>query len=179
MDMCKPKWTTLQSQIFRLLCIKTGQPLNQREIALALDVSPTAVSKALKGLGYFAKVEKSPKMNLISVQLNRDEKRVIDLKRAENLKQVYESGLADYLEDQFPGSTIILFGSYSTGEDTVKSDIDIAVIGVKEKTVDLSRFEKLLGRTIILNTYDDFKKINRNLKQNIINGITLYGTVEL
>lgn len=177
--MCKPKWTKLQSQIFRLLCIKTGQPLNQREIALELDVSPTAVSKALKGLGALVKVEKSPKMNLISIQLNRDEKHVIELKRAENLKQVYESGLADCLEDQFPGSTMILFGSYSTGEDTVKSDIDIASIGAKEKIINLSKFEKLLGRSIIINTYGDFKKINRNLKQNIVNGITLHGTVEL
>ena len=153
--------------------------MNQREIALELDVSPTAVSKALKGLGYLVKVEKSPKMNLISIQLNRDKKRVVEFKRAENLKQIYESGLADYLEDQFPGSTIILFGSYSTGEDTVKSDIDIAAIGAKEKTVNLSKFEKLLGRTIIINTYDDFKKINKNLKQNIVNGITLHGTVEI
>ena len=179
MYTCKPKWTKLQSQIFRLLCIKTGQPLNQREIALELGVSPTAVSKALKGLEDLVKVEKSPKMNLISIQLNRDQKRVIELKRAENLKQLYESGLADYLEDRFPGSTIILFGSYSTGEDTVKSDIDIATIGAKEKATNLSEFEKFLGRTIIINTYDDFKKINKNLKQNIVNGITLQGTLEL
>jgi len=153
--------------------------MNQRGIASALDVSPTAVAKALKGLGNIVKVEKDPKMNLVSVQINRDDKRIVELKRVENLRQVYDSGLLDHLEDLFPGCTIILFGSYSRGEDTIRSDVDIAVIGAKEKNMDLSRFEDLLRRKIIINNYDDLKKINKNLRQNIINGITLQGTIEL
>lgn len=179
MDTYELKLTSLQNKMFQLLCIKAGESMNQREIALTLGVSPTAVSKALKGLGILAKVEKSARMNLTAIQLNRDALLVIGLKRAENLKQIYNSGLAECLEEWFPGSTIVLFGSYSMGEDTIKSDIDIAVIGAKEKIVDLSRFEKLLGRKIIINTYKDIKKMDKNLKQNILNGITIHGALEI
>jgi len=50
MDMYKVKWTRLQSEIFRYLCIKSGQSFNLRGLARPLKVSPTAVSKALNDL---------------------------------------------------------------------------------------------------------------------------------
>lgn len=171
--MYKLKFTKLQNEIVRLLCIKTGISLNQREIARILKVSPTAVAKAIKLLEKedLIKVEKSKTMNLTSIQLNRE--KAIALKRIENLKQIYESGLAEFLNEKFPGSTIVLFGSYSLGEDTTKSDIDIAVIGSKEKEINLTNYDKLLERTIFLHFYDELRKINGNLRENIINGITL------
>ena len=118
-------------------------------------------------------------MNLTAIELDRDNQKVIELKRIENLKQIYMSGLSDFLEDEFPGCVVILFGSYSTGEDITSSDIDIAVVGSKEKDLDFTEFEKLLGRVVIINYYDDLRKIDGNLRQNIINGITLHGVVEI
>ena len=179
--MYKLKLTRLQNSIFRLLCIKAGEKLNQRTIAKLLDVTPTAVSKALKYLKEqnMIEMQKDPKMNLTLVELNRKNLFIISLKRTENLKMIYESGLNEFLSEQFPGATIILFGSYSTGEDTINSDIDIAVIESKEKTINLSKFEKLLERKIFLHYYKDFKEINKNLRTNIINGITLSGIVEI
>ncbi|MFC1722966.1 nucleotidyltransferase domain-containing protein [Nanoarchaeota archaeon] len=179
METNKLKFTTLQNEIFRLLCRRVGKGINQREIAQSLNVSPTAVGKALKGLKGFVKVSKTGKMNLTSVELNRAEGFIIQLKRVENLKQVYESGLADYLEGIYPGATMVLFGSYSLGEDTIKSDIDIAVLGVREKKVSLGKFERFLERTININYYKDQKKINKNLKENILNGIVIHGMIGL
>jgi predicted nucleotidyltransferase len=179
MDTYKLKFTKLQNEIFRLLCIKAGSSLNQRGISRLLRVSPTAVSKSLPALEKegLAKIERSKTMNLSSVGFNRDNPRAIALKRTENLRLVYESGLADFLEEKFPGCAVILFGSYSLGEDTEKSDIDIAVIGSKRKEVDLTEFEKLLERSINIQFYEDIDKINKNLKSNILNGITLSGAV--
>ena len=181
MDMYKLKFTKLQNEIFRLLCIKAGMALNQRGISRLLKVSPTAVAKALPALKKesLVKIEKTQNMNLSSVELNRDNEKAIAFKRIENLKLIYESGLSMYLSESFPGCTIILFGSYSLGEDTTDSDIDIAVIGSKEKETDLSRFDKILERTVFIHYYDRFSKINRNLCANILNGITLNGYVEL
>ena len=177
--MYKLKFTKLQNEIFRLLCIRAGQALNQRTIAKLLRVTPTAVAKALKELEeeQLVKVEKSKTMNLNLVELNRDNTKAIALKRINNLKLIYESGLADFLEQRFLGCTIILFGSYSLGEDTINSDIDLAVIGSKKKDIDLTKFEKLLERTILINFFDNLRKINKNLRENIINGITLHGSV--
>lgn len=181
MDMYKLKFTKLQNEMFRLLCIKTGTPINQRGIARLLKVSPTAVAKATKQLKKegLIKVEKNGIMNLVSIELNRDNPRAVALKRAENLKLVQESGLTEFLEEKFPGTTIILFGSFSTGEDTEKSDIDIAVIGSKGKEINLTRYDKLLERTIFLHFYKDIGRIGKNLKSNIFNGIVLSGAIQL
>ena len=40
----------MQTEIFRLLCVRAGQNLNLRSIARLLKVSPTAVSKSIINL---------------------------------------------------------------------------------------------------------------------------------
>ncbi|MDO8516528.1 MAG: nucleotidyltransferase domain-containing protein [Nanoarchaeota archaeon] len=180
-NIYKIKLTNLQQEILRLLFVKAGESLNQRTIARALKVSPPAVMKALPNL------EKESLIKLIqdkeskrwAVELNRENHKVMQLKRADNLKLIYESGLADFLEKEFAGATIILFGSYSRGEDTNKSDIDIAVIGRKDKLIKLELFEALLERKININFYNSFKDIHKNLKENLFNGIILFGGIEI
>ena len=188
MDMYKVKWTQLQSEIFRFLCINAGKELSLRNIAKQLKKSPTAVSNALKGLvkEELVKIKKSESMNLLSIEFNRDSQNAINMKRVENLKLIYESGLVKLLQDSFPGGCIILFGSYSRGDDVWtnkieehRSDIDIAVIGYKEKQLNLSEFDKKLERNIIINFYSSFAEIHKHLRDSILNGILLSGSVDL
>src|SRR3989344_5799447 len=131
METYKLKFTRLQNEIFRFLSIEAGMKFNQSKIAKMLKVSPTAIAKALPLL----------------------EKEEL-LKKIENLKLIQEAGLIDFLFNEFPGCTIILFGSYSKGEDSVTSDIDIAVVGTKGKEMDLIEFNKKLERTININFYE-------------------------
>lgn len=177
----KLKLTILQQEILRLLFVKAGTSLNAHGIARALEVSQPAVSKALPMLEKegLIKVSKDKDSKRLSIELNRDNHYVIWLKRVDNLKQIYESGLAKFLYDSLPGATVILFGSYAFGEDTSKSDIDLAVIGAKEKVLDLAKFEKTLEREIIINYYKSFNDIDKHLLSNIANGILLKGAVEL
>ena len=180
-NIYKLKLTNLQQGILRLLFVKAGTPLNQRQIANFLEVSPPAVMKALPDLEKEAlvKIKQDKETKRWSIQLNRDNYKMLQLKRVDNLKLIYETGLADFLEKEFAGATIILFGSYSRGEDTVTSDIDIAVIGRKDKQIDLTKCEKWLERQVNINFYGSFKIIHRNLKENLFNGIILAGGVEL
>ena len=180
-NIYKLKLTILQQEILRLLFTKTGVSLNQRGIARFLEVSQTAVMKALPGLekSGFVRVEQDKESKRWSIELNRDKHNVMQLKRVENLRFIYQSGLADFLEKEFAGATIIIFGSYSRGEDTINSDIDIAIIGRREKQVDLTEFNKKLERVVSLNFYSSFKEIHKNLKENIFNGIVLIGGIEL
>ena len=179
MDIYKLKWTVLQLEILSLLCLKMGEKLSQREIAKILKVSPTAITNAIKKLkeSSLINIEKTKTINFVS--LNRDEPKIIELKRVENLKNIYLSGLSDYLERELAGSTIILFGSYARGEDTNTSDIDIAVIERKDKLLHLEEYEKILNREINVNFYNSWKNIHKHLKNNILNGILLHGSVEL
>ena len=114
-----------------------------------------------------------------SIELNRDNHAVMQLKRVDNLRQVYESGLVDFLEKEFAGATIILFGSYSRGEDVINSDIDIAIIGRKERKINLISYEKILERQIHLSFYNSFKEVHIHLRENIFNGIVLIGGITL
>src|SRR3989344_7330702 len=137
MDLYKEKFTKVEREIIRFLSIHAGNSYNQREIALALKVSPTAVAKSLKSLEkeriIILKRDKNTKPQEIS--LNFQNNKVFFIKRVENLRTIYESGLAEFLFENLPGATIILFGSYSSGEDRFNSDIDIAVIGDTPKKI--------------------------------------------
>ncbi len=162
-----------------MICARAGEKLSQREIAILLNVSPTAVAKSIKNLedNHLIKIEKTKTANLVF--FNRDEKKAIESKRVENLKNIYFSGLSDYLETALAGGTMLLFGSYSKGEDTNTSDIDIAVIGRKSKILELKEYEKILNRRININFYNSWKEIHKHLRNNILNGILLHGSIEI
>ncbi len=180
-NIYKLKLTNLQHEILRLLFIKADISLNARAIAKSLEVSQPAVSKALPLLEKesIIKLKKDKDSKRLAIELNRDNHHIIWLKRADNFKQLYESGLVQFLYDKFPGATIILFGSYAFGEDTHTSDIDLAIIGEQKKEIKFIRYEEILERKIIINYYDSFKKINKYLLNNILNGIILKGAIDL
>jgi len=181
LNIYKPKLTNLQQAILRLMFVKAGVALNQRQIARSLGVSAPAVMKALPGLEKddLIQLKQDKETKRWEIKLNRDNYKVVQLKRADNLKLIYETGLADYFEKEFAGATIILFGSYSRGEDTTNSDIDIAVVERKDKLVHLEDYAKKLNRAININFYDSWNAIHKDLKNNILNGILLHGGINL
>ena len=177
MDIYKEKWTKLEQEIFSFLCKKAGDKLSQRDIAKELKVSPTAVSKPIKNLAKYnlINIEKTKTINFIC--FNRDNQAAIEIKRVENLKNIYISGFSSFLLESFPGCTIILFGSYSKGEDTISSDIDVAIIEGKEKILNLKDYEKTLNREISIHFYESFKKLNEHFRNNLFGGILLHGSI--
>ena len=144
-----------------------------REISKILKISAPAVSNAVKKLEYDQLIIHNK--GFISEIYAKLDDNFRKLKRVYNLKRIYESGLEDYLTKEFPLTTIVIFGSYSRGEDIEKSDIDIAVFN-KEKRLDLEIFEKRLNRRINIE-FIDFKKVSPELKESIINGIVLSGDI--
>ncbi|HLC77296.1 MAG TPA: nucleotidyltransferase domain-containing protein [archaeon] len=181
MDIYKINFTVLQQEILRFLFIRPGTTFTERSLAKNLKVSPTAVSNAIEILKRqeLIIVKKDEESGRLSISLNRDNDRIFSMKRVENLRFIYESGFADYISEKFPGCTVIVFGSYSFGEDTKGSDIDIAVIGSSKKTLDTEKFNKILERNISLNFYDSLGEIKKPLKENILNGIVINGGIQL
>jgi len=177
-NITKPKLTQLQNDILRVLFKKNGSVLNQRQLAIQLNVTQPAIKKALPVLEKIKSINVKKDQRL-SITLNTECHKVMQLKRIDNLKQIYEYNLADFLEKEYAGATIILFGSYSRGEDTWNSDIDIAVIGRKEKNIELGIYEKNLERKININFYKSFSDIHKHLKENLANGFVLAGGFEL
>lgn len=65
---------------------------------------------------------------------------------------------------------IILFGSLSKAENTIKSDVDL-YLETEERKIDITNLQKLLNREIQLHFIKSIK--NENLKKNIEQGIII------
>ncbi len=179
--MYKLKLTLLQQELLGLLFTYPEKSFTGRAVSLSLGASQPGVTKALTVLKkeHIIIFEKDKQSKRLAIRLNRNNDLVMGLKRADNLRNLYESGFTHFIEEQFPGATIILFGSYSRGDDTSASDIDIAVIGKKEKDIDLSAYEKLLSRKIVIQFYQSLASIHKELRENLCNGIILTGGIVL
>jgi predicted nucleotidyltransferase len=111
-------------------------------------------------------------------------KKFLNAKLFFNLEKLRESGLIEQIEKDYDYPTIILFGSYASATDDSKSDIDLFILTEIKKDKDYSKFENKLNRKITLHLFSKDKfnsaKIkNAELLNNIINGITLSGKLEV
>lgn len=101
-------------------------------------------------------------------------------KKIFNLDKIYSLGIIEFLKTEIMPENIVLFGSYLKAEDTEDSDVDLFVQAktesLSEKT--LRKFEKKLGRNIQLHFKEKFQDYNAEIKNNILNGLVLYGYLE-
>ncbi len=106
-------------------------------------------------------------------------------KISHNLTMVCESGILEEIHKLIPGArATILFGSYRKGDDTEKSDIDIAVEVLDNDEVRIVELGiiSLLGyrKNVPVNLHIFSRnKIDMNLFANIANGIVLEGFLEV
>ena len=90
-NIYKLKLTKLQQEILRLLYVKTGISLNQRQISRILEVTQPAIMKALPELEKenLIKIKQDKETKRWSIELNSDHHMVMQLKRVDNLRQIY------------------------------------------------------------------------------------------
>lgn len=95
-------------------------------------------------------------------------------KSSDLLARLRSSGLVNELEERCTPNCIVLYGSGADGRDDERGDIDIFVES-EEKKIDLERYERELHRAISLLFEPDARKLNRELRNTIANGIVLSG----
>ena len=122
--------------------------------------------------------EKKGKRNFPFFVANINSEKFKFVKKIQNLKQLYSSGILNFLEEKTIPSSIVLFGSYSNGEDIESSDIDI-FIESKEIVLNLNKFEKKLNRKINIYFKSNINLCPKELRNNIANGMVLLGFIEL
>ncbi|MCD6367610.1 MAG: nucleotidyltransferase domain-containing protein, partial [Candidatus Aenigmarchaeota archaeon] len=133
--------------------------------------------KELKGEGILKIVKIG---GVVFYSADRTSEKFLLEKKLFNIKRLYESGFVDYLKKELSDPNIVVFGSYSRGEDIETSDIDVYVETPSKKEVDVERFEKILKRKIQIFRHKGIKEIkNPHLANNIINGVTLNGFIEV
>jgi predicted nucleotidyltransferase len=123
-------------------------------------------------------IEKKGKRNFPIFRANINNPDYRKYKQINNLYQLHESKLIEFISDSLMPKSIVLFGSYLRGEDIEDSDIDLFV-ECKKETILISKYEKILNRKIQLHFKDNFNKFPLELKNNIINGLTIKGNLEL
>lgn len=166
------------SKVMKLFFEQPERKFHLRELERLTKLSLPGVRKIVEKLEreglLLAKKEKHVK----NFYAARNEKFVF-LKRSYNLYSIFTSGLLDFLKDLYEEpEVIVLFGSYSRGEDISKSDIDIAIITPKHASSDLSAFEKKLDRKIKL--YEiRIKRAEPEFLNTLANGIVLYGYLKV
>lgn len=156
-----------------------------RELARLIKKSPATVSKYLKEFAKKGILVSASKLNHLLFKANTESHYFKEIKVAHNIGKVRESGLIDYLNKEFnQPEAIVLFGSFAKGENGPKSDIDILVITPVKKTINLKKFEKIMGYEIQLFVHsgseiERMKTSNKELLNSFINGMVLSGFWEM
>lgn len=94
------------------------------------------------------------------------------------VSKLMDTGLVDYIQKKSFPSSIILFGSGAKGTFTENSDIDIFVEAT-ESELNITKYENKLNRKINLLFEPGLDNLSQELKNNIINGVVLYGFIKV
>ena len=119
-------------QVIRVLCRRPTTKFSMRELAKMAGISAPTASIAIKILEKNGLLKIDYVGKTAQVAANIENPAFRDLKRAYNFYSIIE--LKNFIIEEFNHpKAVVVFGSYSKGEDMEKSDIDIAIISKNEK----------------------------------------------
>ena len=168
-----------KENILRVIFSRPEYHFHIREIAKLSFLHPNTAITATDALAKENIIIKQKHKHLVEVFANIESKEYKRAKQLHNIKEVYDSGLVDFLADFYHGpKAIVLFGSYCRGEDMSGSDIDIAVLSSEKKRPGLGAFEKKLKRKVHLAAFKR-EDATQEFYYNLINGFILYGYLSL
>ncbi len=171
--------TSKKGKVLEFLIQNPAKEIHLRGLARKIKISFPWVRKLVYTLVKEQLALKRREGGLVLVKANRDNETFRAIKRSYNLFSLYNVGLVSKLVDFYERpEAIVLFGSYSRGEDTEVSDIDIAIITKRGHIPDLSQFDKCLNRKIKLLVLER-EKIEKDFLNTLANGIVLSGYLEV
>lgn len=154
--------------------------LRVRQIERTVKIPLPSAIKYAKELEKEGILKSTKISNIKTYSADRSSKKFLFEKKLHNIRKIQYSGLTKHLIEAYSNPAIIIFGSYSRGEDIESSDIDIYIETESKKEIDLNAFEKKLNKKIQLFIYKNIQKIpNPLLANNIINGIKMNGFIEV
>ncbi len=165
-------------KIMKLFFEEPSKNFQIRGISRLTKIAVTSVKNYLRELQKDKLVKKDKNTLYPSYIANQQNRLFRIYKQQFIIFKLYSSGLVDYLEDKLHPRCIILFGSAGKGEYNKDSDIDI-FMQTSEKSINLTKFEKILKHKISLFFEEKINKLSNELFNNIINGIRLSGYLKL
>ncbi len=171
--------TNKLDRVLEFFLINPTHEIHLRELSRQLNISFPWVRQLVLGLCKRKLLQIKKERHLVLAQANREDNSFRALKRSYNLFSLHHCGLVEKLIDAYGRpEAIILFGSYSRGEDTEQSDIDIAVLTTKHPDLQLQPYEKKLERKIRLQELQK-DAMTKDFLTTLANGIIVYGYLDL
>lgn len=174
------KRKNIKEEIKAYFFLNPTERMRVRQIERKIKLPLPSVIKYAKELEKEGILKKEEIAGAVFFSADRTSKRFLLEKKLYNIRQLYEAGLIEYLINELSNPIIMVFGSYSKGEDTENSDIDLYIQTPSKKEIKLERFEKILKRKIEIFIHSNLKQINNHhLINNIINGVILNNYIEV
>lgn len=149
-----------------------------REISRRTEIAQPSVMNHLKELVKEGLVLKEKKGLYPTFKANRDSEIFKVYKKFDLILKIHQTGLLNFIYDNCLPNAIIMFGSASKGEDIEESDVNLFVQSPKKK-LNLEKYEKIINRKISLFFEENFSRLSKELRNNILNGIMLKGYIRV
>ncbi len=170
----------IKTKIEEYFLLNPTSRLRARQVERELKVPFPSVVRYLKELQQENILQKTIIADVTLFSANRNSSEYLFKKKAFNLLHLKESKLITHLIQTLSNPTIILFGSYARGEDIESSDIDLYIETESKIKLNFTKFEKKLQRRIQIIRYKRIKQVsNKDLANNIVNGVPLNGFLEV
>jgi predicted nucleotidyltransferase len=144
-----------------------------KEVARRIKLAPTSVRMYFKELlkeGLIKNKEAEPFDGFVANTENKD---FVLYKRCYNLYTLKE--LTNHIVSEYYPKLLVVFGSYSYGEDKEHSDIDILIVSKTKDKITLDKFEKKLNRSIHPVIVKNLDELEKSMIKKVYNGIVLHG----
>ena len=180
-----PELTESQRKVLHCFFSFPEQAISLNDLSRKVRASKTATKTAVTRLITERFLKKEVVGNTWRISTDPKNQFMITRKIPYNLELIYESGIIARVYHKIPEArAIILFGSYRWGTDNEKSDIDIGVEVLGNKSLRLETlivFANLGFRERVKVNLHIFSRTNvdLNLFTNIANGIVLDGLLEV
>ena len=167
--------------IYKVLNVFFDDPVKDfqlREISRIIKLHHKSVLIYIKKLLKLNLIKENKKTLYKSYNANTENDLFRKYKKTTNQIKLYESGLIEHIEEKVMPNSITLFGGYAKGTDVQTSDIDL-FIEAGEENINVTKFEEKFRRKIHLVFEKDISDLSKELKNNIINGITIQGNLRI
>ena len=106
-----------------------------REIARIIRKNPVTVKRKLEEFVKKKVLSLKKERKFYFYSSNVENPVYKEVKRQYNREKLTNSGLIDFLKEEFNFPVIILFGSFEKGEDNKNSDVDLCIITNTKKEI--------------------------------------------
>ncbi|MBI5398054.1 nucleotidyltransferase domain-containing protein [Candidatus Woesearchaeota archaeon] len=170
----------IRDRIQQYFFLNPTTKLRVRQIERVVKVPLPSAIRYTKELEREGITKRSEIANVTTYSADRNSTRFLLEKKLFNIQQLFLSGLVDFLIEELSNPAIVVFGSYSRGEDIETSDIDIYIETPSKKKLNLEKFERALQRKIQVFIHKNIRDVeNKELANAILNGVMLHGFIEV